>query len=63
VSSEKVIEKAQVSITCVPWVLMILMLEPRGRWVAVPWRAGMVWRGKVEVAMAAVRLIGGENGL
>jgi len=36
--------KAQVSITCVPWVLMIFMVWPARRRVAMPWRAGMVVR-------------------
>lgn len=51
--------KALVSITWVPWVLMTLMLELRGRWVAVPWRAGMVWMVRVVgVAMIVKRLSG-----
>lgn len=34
--------KAQVSITCVPCVLMIFMVWPCERGMAIPWRAGMV---------------------
>lgn len=33
--------KAQVSITCVPCVLIILTVCPAERWVATPWLAGM----------------------
>ena len=39
--------KAQVSITCVPYVLMILMVCPALRCVAMPCRAGMVVKGEV----------------
>ena len=34
--------KAQVSITCVPWVFIILSIWPVERGIARPWRAGMV---------------------
>lgn len=34
--------KAQVSTTCVPCVLMTLMVWPALRGTAMPWRAGMV---------------------
>jgi len=34
--------KAQVSITWVPCVFITFMVEPLGRAVAMPWRAGMV---------------------
>jgi hypothetical protein len=34
--------KAQVSTTWVPWVFITFMVEPAGRAVAIPWRAGMV---------------------
>ena len=33
--------KAQVSTTCVPYVLMIFIVWPARRGVAMPWRAGM----------------------
>lgn len=33
--------KAQVSTTCVPYVLMIFIVCPARRGVAMPWRAGM----------------------
>ena len=33
--------KAQVSTTCVPYVLIIFMVWPVRRGVAMPWRAGM----------------------
>jgi hypothetical protein len=36
--------KAQVSITCVPWVFIIFIVLPVGRGMAMPWRAGMVVR-------------------
>src|SRR5215813_4475394 len=36
--------KAQVSTTCCPWVLMILMCWPRLRDTALPRRAGIVMR-------------------
>lgn len=42
VEEEREVEKAQVSITWVPWVLMILMDWLLERMVAVPWQAGMV---------------------
>ena len=35
-------EKAQVSTTCVPWVLMIFTVWPARRGVAMPLRAGIV---------------------
>ena len=34
--------KAQVSITCVPWVFIILSIWPVERGIARPWRARMV---------------------
>ncbi len=43
--------KAQVSMTWVPWVLMILMVWPARRGVAMPWRAGMMVRVGVGVGM------------
>jgi hypothetical protein len=49
VEEEREVEKAQVSITWVPWVLMILMDWPLERRVAVPWRAGMVWIVGVDI--------------
>jgi len=38
--------KAQVSTTCVPWVLIIFMVSPRRSGVAMPHRAGMVVSGE-----------------
>jgi hypothetical protein len=34
--------KAQVSTTCVPWVLTIFIVWPEWIGVAMPWRAGIV---------------------
>ena len=36
------IVNAQVSTTCVPCVLVTFIVEPLGRGVVMPWRAGMV---------------------
>lgn len=52
---EGAVEKAQVSITWVPWVLMILMLCPALRWVAVPWRAGIVHSGEAIGVLVVLR--------
>lgn len=38
--------KAQVSITCVPYVLIIFIVWPARRGVAMPCRAGMVVSGE-----------------
>jgi len=44
------IVKAHVSTIWVPYVLIIFMVCPAGRWVAVPWAAGIVcWVSILEV--------------
>ena len=41
--------KAKVSTTWFPYVLIILITWPAFKGVAMPWRAGMVVRGMVEL--------------